>query len=279
MGLLDDLKLEAEKIRAEEQEQNAEFESQEEFYDEYLKPVMVRAYAYLSEIVDNLNIVAPDIRPSYPLNPSLKVGVVLNQANYVFSFDNRKSPRQIDILCTCTLDQPQEFHVATKEAVENQAELLRSHKFHHHQRNRLDNLHNIRGATFLLEGPMKIHIRLLAQAADRCIYIDLRNLEDQPVKRYRFAPDKVDDELLERLARLLIREESRLVEVKVSDKLREELRLKLELEKRREEEDLAQAYAELEAEKLAENDDKLINRARRLVAEKTGEVLKVLSKS
>ena len=47
----------------------------------------------------------------------------------------------------------------------------------------------------------------------------------------------------------------------------------------REEEDLAQAYAELEAEKLAENDDKLINRARRLVAEKTGEVLKVLSKS
>jgi hypothetical protein len=239
---------------------------------------MVQAYGYLSEIVDNLNIVAPDIHPSYPLNPLLRQGVALNQTDYRFSFDNRKSPRQIDILCTCTLDQPQEFHVATEEAVVKHADLLRSYKFHHHQRNRLDKLHNIRGATFILEGPMKVHMRVFAHAADKCIYIDLRNLEDQPYKRYKLSPDKVDDELLERLARLLIREESTLVEVKVCDNVRDELRRRLELEKRRDEEDLAQAYADLEAERLAEKNAKLINRAKRAVAERTGEVLKVIQR-
>jgi hypothetical protein len=278
MGLLDDLKLEVQKIRAEELEQNVEFESQEKFYDEYLKPVMVRSYGYLSEIVDNLNIVAPDIHPSYPLNPSLKHGVTLSQTNYEFHFDNRKSPRQIDIICTCALDQPQEFHVATKDAVVKQADLLKSHKFHYHQRNRLDKLHDIRGATFILEGPMKVHIRVAANAADKSIYIDLRNLGDQPYKRYKFSPDKVDDELLERLARLLIREESTLVEVEICDDVRDELRRRLELEKRRDEEDLAEAYAHMEAERLAENDAKLINRTKRAVAEGVGQVLKVFSK-
>ncbi|RLA50125.1 MAG: hypothetical protein DRR42_13985 [Gammaproteobacteria bacterium] len=278
MGLLDDLKLEVQKIRAEELERNAEFESQEKFYDEYLKPVMVRTYGYLSEIVGNLNIVVPDIHPSYPLNPSLKHGVTLNQANYEFHFDNRKSPRQIDILCTCILDQPQEFHVATEEAVVKHADLLKSYKFHYHQRNRLDKLHNIRGATFILEGPMNVHIRVFAHAADKCIYIDLRNLENQPFKRYKFSPDKVDDELLERLARLLIREESTLVEVKVCDNVRDELRRRLELEKCRDEEDLAEAYAHMEAERLAEKNAKLINRTKRAVAEGVGQVLKAFSK-
>jgi hypothetical protein len=239
---------------------------------------MVRTYGYLSEIVDNLNIVAPDIHPSYPLNPSLKHGVTLSQTNYEFHFDNRKSPRQIDIICTCALDQPQEFHVATKDAVVKQADLLKSHKFHYHQRNRLDKLHDIRGATFILEGPMKVHIRVAANAADKSIYIDLRNLGDQPYKRYKFSPDKVDDELLERLARLLIREESTLVEVEICDDVRDELRRRLELEKRRDEEDLAEAYAHMEAERLAENDAKLINRTKRAVAEGVGQVLKVFSK-
>ena len=126
---------------------------------------------------------------------------------------------------------------------------------------------------------MNVQIGILAHAADRCVYIDLQNIEDQPLKRYKFVPEKVDDELLERLARLLVREESQLVEVKLSEDVRDELRRQLELEKRRNEEELAEALAYREAERLAEEHAKLINRAKRAVVGATAHVLKVLSRN
>ena len=98
---------------------------------------------------------------------------------------------------------------------------------------------------------MKVHARISADAVDRCVYIDLQNIEDQPFKRYKFLPEKIDDDLLERLARLLIREESKLVEIKLSDDVRDELRRKLALEKRRNEEALAEAD---QADEAAEAD-------------------------
>jgi hypothetical protein len=279
MGLLDDLQVEVKHIRAAELDQNAELEAQKEFYSVHLRPAMLRAYEYCSELVESLNVIASDIKVSYPLNPSLKNGVSLQQSDYKFSSDCGKSPRQVDILCSCNLEHRQEFYVRTEEAAEKLSDLLESFKFPYHRKNTLDKRYNIRGANFILEGPMKVHIRILAHAADRCVYIGLRNLEDQPIKRYKFAPEKLSNESLERLARLLIREELFLVEAKqVPDDVRDELRRQVELDKIREEEDLAQAHADLEAERLAEKEAKLVNRIRRKVAVKTRGVMEGFSK-
>ena len=279
MGLLDDLQVEVRTIRAAQLDQNAELEAQKEFYNVHLRPVMLRAYDYFSEIVESLNVIASDIKVSYPLNPSMKNGVTLQQSDYKFSSDCGESPRQIDILCICTLDHHQEFYVRTEEAAQKLSDLLESFRFPYHRKNELDKRYNIRGAHFILEGPLKVHIRLLADAVDKCVYISLRNLEDQPIKRYKFAPEKISTELLERLARLLIREELFLVEVKqVPDDVRDELRRQVELDKVREEEDFAQAQAELEAERLAQKEARLVNRIRRKVVWKTREVIEVLSK-
>jgi len=279
MALLDDLQVEVKNIRAAELDQNAELAAQKEFYSVHLRPVMLRAYDYFSEIVESLNVIASDIKVSYPLNPSLKDGVILQQSDYKFSSDCGKSPRQIDILCSCTLEHRQEFYVRTEEAAQKLSDLLESFRFPYHRKNKLDKRYNIRGANFILEGPLKVHIRILAHAADRCVYIGLRNLEDQPVKRYKFAPEKISAEFLERLARLLIREELFLVEVKqVPDDVRDELRRQVELDKIREEEDLAQAQADIEAERLAEKEARLVNRVRRAVAGRTREVLEGFSK-
>ena len=279
MGLLDDLQVEVKTIRAAELDQNAELKAQEEFYSVHLRPAMLRAYDYFLEIVESLNVIASDIKVSYPLNPSLKGGVTLHQSDYKFSSDCGKTPRQIDILCSCTLEHHQEFYVGTEEAAQNLSDLLESFRFPHHRRNKLDKQYNIRGATFILEGPLKVHIRVLAHAADRCIYISMRNLEDQAIKRYKFTPEEIDTELLERLARMLIREESFLVEVKqMPDDVRDELRRQVELDNIREAEGRAQAQADLEAERLAAKEAKLVNRIRRKVALETRGVIEALSK-
>jgi len=65
----------------------------------------------------------------------------------------------------------------------------------------------------------------------------------------------------------------------VPDDVRDELRRQVELDKVREEEDLAQAQAELEAERLAQKEARLVNRIKRKAVKKTREVIEVLSKS
>jgi len=274
MGLLDDLKTEAKEKEYAEQKRTAELAAQEEFYQAELKPVMQRANHYFAELVENLVKVAPEIFPTYPLGPSQQADVTLEQGDYTVRTDQVDDLQMVAVQCQCSLVQPREFYVRTSEAVRKYADLLDEYSFRHHCKNQLDARHEVVNATFILEGPMTAQIRVVASAPDRCIYIELNNLEEQPQKRYKFAPEKVDEDLLDRLARMLVREESKLVEVKISDDVRDEFRRKVELEQRRNEEEMADALAYREAERAAEKEARLVNRATRAGAGATASVWK-----
>jgi hypothetical protein len=273
MGILDELNIRVEEVRAEQLRRDSELEAQEIFYRDHLRPLMLQAHQYLSEIVYKLNIVAPEIKPSYPLKPLSNQSITLEQSDYQIDFDSKTSPHQIDVTCLCALDQPQEFFVPTQDAASRFTDLLHSYNFPHHRKDRLNSRFEVSGATFFLEGPMRVHIRILADAAGRCIQTLLYNLEEPPFKRYKFTPDTFTPEILERLAFLLVREEKVLVEVVVSQDYRDRLRLQLEEEKRRNEEDLATAFAELESQRLEEENAKFLNRAKRFVSERSGRAL------
>lgn len=272
MSLLDELQVRADKLRLDEQERHKNLQLEQDFYDAELKPVMLVAYQYLSKLIENLTLVKPKITASYPLNPEDKSGITLNQTDYEFIFDHGERPHQLDIRCVCTLDRPVEFFLPSKTAVLKHSELLDDYRFFYHRRDRRDQTHDVSGATFILEGPMPVHIRIEASPADQCIYVHLRNLEPQPYKRYKFSADKIDSALLERIAKVLVREESMLVEVEVSEDFRSELRRRLEIENRRREEELAKAFAEMEAEKRAELEAKPSYRAKKALQEKGREI-------
>ena len=260
MSLLGDLQQEVRKIKAQEDRQSAELEAQHEYYQTHLQPVMVRVYEYFAEIVEHLNIVAPDVKASYPLNPLLEGGITLRQSQYKFRSDTRDHPYQIDILCKCTLEKPHEFYMSTPQSAAAHAALLNSYDFPFHQKNRLDRNHDITGATFILEGPMQAHIRVAASPADRCILVGLRNIEVTPIKRYRFKPEAIDDEFLDRLAKVLIRQVPQLVDMQVEQSFRDRLRQQIEQTRLEVELDLTQAYAEKLADEQAEKEAKLNGR-------------------
>ena len=268
MGLLDDLQVRADKIRQVEQERHRDIQRQQDFYEAELKPVMLEAYAYFSKLIENLNVVKPRITANYQLSPADKAGTTLDQTGYEFVFDHRESPHQLDIYCVCNLERPVEYFLKSKTAVMNHSELLDEYRFFYHRRDRRSQMHEVLGATFTLEGPMPVHIRIEAKPADKCIYVHLRNLEAQPYKRYKFSAGQLDQALLERIAKVLIREESKLVEVEVSRDIRSELRRRLEIDNRRREEELAKAYAEIEAEKKAEAQAKPTYRAKKALQQK-----------
>ena len=254
MGLLDDLKKQVEEKEQKERQQDAELKAQQAFYDNHLLEVMRRAHDYFSELVAHLNTVAPEVSPTYPLAPPLGPPITLKQEGYVFRSDSYEKPMNISVHCECHLEKRCEFYVRTKAAVANYAAALDGHKFPYYTKNELDQRHDVVNARFILEGPLKAQIRLLASPEDKSIYIDLLNIESRPVKRYKLAPENVDEALLDRLARMLIREEETLVEVRISEDARAKLRKKLEEENRRKAQESAEAEAQREAERLAEEE-------------------------
>ena len=87
MGILDDLNIKVEEIREEQLKRDLELEVQEKYYREQLRPLMLQAHRFLSDIVHKLNIIQPEIRPSYPLNPLTKELVTFDQSDHRIDSD------------------------------------------------------------------------------------------------------------------------------------------------------------------------------------------------
>ncbi len=264
MSLLDELREKAEQIKAEELAQQESQRALENYYQTSLKPAMLEAYRYLSELVNHLHVVRPEIHATYPLNPLQPEGTRLLQSDYRFEYDDPKQPRQLDILCQCALDSLVEFELNGQKAAEQHTALLDRYKFFYHRYERRDARHEVVGARFTLEGPMRVQIRILADPDDRCIHVLLRNIETEPVRRYRFSPEQLDHHRLERLGRVLLREEPALVQVEVSPAVRQQLRARLEEDARIKAEALEQIHAE-DRSAGADARKGVTDRARRLV--------------
>lgn len=267
MALRDELRKEVAKIQSQQQQESAQREADEAFYQETLRPVMLEAHGYFSEIVDNLSIISPDVFPEYALDPTSGKDVRLRQCDYKYRVDDGRAPREVDVLCQAVLDRPVEFYLATRERAEKHAELLDSHDFAYHRKNALDKQYNVKGATFYLEGPMRVYFRMTASGKDRCIYIDLRNLGEKRSKRYKFEAQALDEAFFDRLTNLLLRKVNYLVTPNVGEVEREHLQQQLDEERRAREADLAEAYQQQEARKQAEREAMLHNRTKKALAE------------
>jgi len=274
MALRDELRKEVAHIKSQQRMESEQREADEAFYRESLLPVMREAHAYFSEVVDSLQIISPDVSPRYPLNPTAEKDTALRQCEYRYRVDDGKNPREVDVLCQAVLDRPVEFFLSTRERAEKHAALLDAYDFAYHRKNFLDKQFNVKGATFYLEGPMRVYFRMTASGEDRCVYIDRRNLGEQRSKRYKFGPEELHEEFFDRLTNLLLRKEKYLIAPNVGEVERDQLRRQLEQERQERENDLAEAFELQEARREAEREALLRNRTKKALAEGSRSLLK-----
>jgi hypothetical protein len=238
---------------------------------------MVQTREYLDEIVCNINEIEPDIKCAYPLNPDSTESVYFSQSDHKFFYDDIRNPQKIDINCKCSLKGTAEFFVPTKASVEKYAELLTSHGLTFHQKNMLDEFYNIRSANFFLDEVMPANISVQAHLADRCIYVYLRNFTKEPLKRYRLAPEQLTPVVLEKIARILLREETELIKVSVPDPVREQLQSQIKSEQLEKKKEIASGLAYLESVRLTEKEVNLVNRVKNAVLAKIGNMAAIVS--
>lgn len=251
MGLLDDLRNQAEGRRAQEEHAAEEQQRREAIYRDEMQPRLGAAYQYFHELAQHLNYVQPEILVEYPLY-STGDSARLRQGEYSVATDSSTDLKRVEITFHCAPDSPIEFDVAGKDAVLSQSDRLDRYFINYKRRDQKDTSLDLEAARFRIEGPLPVKIIFEADIPQSVIHLVVRNFTDPGSSNYSLQPADLDDRFLDRLGKFLLRKETVLFD---RNEMPEEallaLRQRLQEEKAQRDQELRVAEAALRAEEEA----------------------------
>jgi hypothetical protein len=255
-SLKERLKQQAADKLAEESRRETERAEAEAFYLTQLKQRMLHAADYFKEIVTDLQTLDADTVAYFPFGSTGERLVPLRQHDYQIFVDDRHSPQEIQVVCTCELKLPVSRTVLSLSEANLFNTFLRNtgipfHRFRQEDLSRGGD----ESSRFTIEGSLTAGFLIKAEPAAKSVKVQLRNIEDEPVREYLLQPDRIDEELLDRLGRLLLRETDTFITTTVPDEVRRELQAESERRERERRQIAAEAQriAELEEQARLKN--------------------------
>lgn len=237
MGLLDELKSEAQELKAKEDDgqvptqANAKPDGDAEQARRMLAPKMKALYNYFKEFNEHLNVVSPDVTGDYLLE-GLGTLNNLRQGDYKLATDDPKSIQKFTFHWSCSGSGRQEFKITNPILAEKHRETLWNLNLRFNKRD----LQSGAGAVFVVEAFVPVSFEFEADPVKNVISLKLKNLGALGVVTHFYSPDKVNAELMDELAKCVLRRPNRFDELngeKMSDTLRQQLRENLEKERER----------------------------------------------
>lgn len=228
MGILDELKQQAETLRTAEAQEAERRAAEQQYYQQTLRPVMLQVLEYLDELIKQINYVQPERTIAYPLAPDRTTPLALNQSAYKLVIDSSATPRQLDVRVAAQLVEPAEYELRDRAAIEAYVNHLQSYGFKYHRRDQLNNNHHLQSARFTLEGPLRLAMRVEAEPQNKAIAVLLKNFARPGVQSYSYRAEQINDDVLDRMGRLILHEVDSLnPPVAVPEQTREQLRRQL----------------------------------------------------
>lgn len=232
MGVLDELKQTAEELKAKEDEEKSTTIRRAEQIRRDIAPKMKELYTYFKEFCDHLNVVSPDVTGDYLLE-GLGTLTALHQGEYKLATDDPEADtvQKFTFHWTCSRDGRQDFRVANGVA----AEQFRENMWNLNLRFKKRDVQNGAGAVFTVDAYVPVSIEFEADYEKEAIRLRMKNLGALGVTTYYFAPDRINSELMDELAKSVLRRPNRFDELSgntLSDTLRKRIREQLEEEKR-----------------------------------------------
>lgn len=194
-----------------------------------LEAKMKALYKYFSEFNEHLNVVSPDVSGDYLLE-GLGTLTNLHQGDYKLATDDPKSIQKFTFHWSCTGQGRQEFKVANPILAEKHRETLWNMNLRFNKRD----LQKGAGAVFVVDAFVPVSFEFESDPAKNAINLKLKNLGALGVVSYSYPSDKVNVELMDELAKCVLRRPNRFDELngeKMSDTLRQRIRENLEKER------------------------------------------------
>ncbi len=269
MGLLDDLKSQAEQKNKPAGEQPASAGA-DEFYRAQVKQRMIMANDFLTQLVNQLNEMKLVIKAEYPFKPGGKKVTLLQQGYKVYS-DNITDPRQITLSFNCILANPTNYDVSGRGPALAQGELLERFQFKHEKLEARDQNQMVKGARFKLQGPLQLKCVLQFDEAKLIIKLLLTNFVGPGTSQYNLKPEQLDKTFMEHLGKYLLRKEAKLFQEEISDEAKAMLRKRLQQEQLQREAELRAVEEQRKAEETARKQNSTTEQLKRAVSQSVTE--------
>lgn len=225
MGILDELKQQAEQARA-HQETEAEHRARlERNYQENILPRMIALSRYLFEMLEQLKIIQPEIPVIYKL-PGIGPAQ-LRQGLFRINMDRADQPKKISLLMECAANESATYPINSIQDANEVRAFLDKQKMEYTEWAIRDKNDRVCGANF--EGRLKVITRLLIQVDlehDR-IEIITSNFEGLGTKKMTFNSAQINQEWFDELGHYLLRREAKLGSLDIADHEREMIRTQL----------------------------------------------------
>lgn len=222
MGILDDLKQEANKAREKQQteaERRAELEA---YYDARIKPTMLSLLGYLNEMIEQLEVIGMQIPVSYEL-PAVGQVHDLKQTGYRVNIDSGERPKKLGLLFHCEAPKEQTYDVMPQPKADEFRTFLETNRALYMEAPIRDHRNKPVGASF--RGKVRICVRLLFQAdigRQRLEFIS-SNFEGLKTARFSFDFNTVDEKWMDQLGHYILRKDTRLGRFDLSESYRRQL--------------------------------------------------------
>ena len=207
MGLLDDLKKEAETLKDQESVRTQSLKANAASVDRALR----KTFQYLNELFRQLNVVKPACPRSYDL---LTVGKISGFTQVDYRIDYRTTQRDNmehyeNLTITFKRTKPEQLTVKREaEQIERFRDLLWQNNLRFTSEPQRNERRVVVSETFTIGCDVICGVDVVGDYESGAVRFKLKNVEDFGPTLYTLEPDAVSDQSLEELAKLLIGKES-----------------------------------------------------------------------
>ncbi len=266
MGILDQLKQEAAQKKQQEQTQVNLQKQRDDFYRAEILPAMQKAFRFMKELVEYLNFLEHDIEVEqysarYPQFGPLK------QQNYKIFTDNHGGfadfdrLMQINVCFFCVGFGSFSYNLESQNRIEREVAFLTSRNVNFDWK-LLDGRSAMHSACFTIARKIPVRFKFEVDYEQSKIQLLINNHEDFNVYKKTFTPEEINDELLDEIARFMLRKDSDFIRLDISSSHRRQIRNLVEQHRKQELTLMREIHAE---QRSADTDKSLSSRLKQLV--------------
>ncbi len=266
MGILDQLRDEA---NLKQESEFAEIDEQQKLENEYqanILPKMQRTFTFLKEIIEHLGyldkaIEIADYSQDYPqIGHLVQKDYSINTDGYG-GFSSFDRIMQINVNFTCAGRGSFTYELEGKNRIEREVGFLHS-KNVPFDWNQFVNSAGVESARFTITRKIPVRFKFEVDFEKSKIRLLINNHENFSVYKKTFEPQEVDEELLDEVIRFMLRKDSDFIRLDINNQDKERIKKKAEEMQMQQAKWLEEIHIEEEQEKQQqeESDSKFFNR-------------------
>lgn len=226
MGILTDLKKEAEALQQMRKLQSLAQEEKEQSVRETLSPSLCAMRDYLKDLVEQLGVVDTATFASLPFKDFGQL-TNLKQEGYELVSEGVDTPTSVSLYFTLRSNEKYQFDIPAPDNLQQKLEEFKAFGIKIRHAELVKTKQNGQRARIVLNGYVPVEITFKPDYDAGVIALAIRNFDQLGTRYYKLNPEQIDDEFLDEFSKYLLRMDNKFLKHEVSTAYRKRLRQRI----------------------------------------------------